>query len=94
MIVGLTGMGVVMLVYAPRLFRIAREREFLTLGDFVRWRYQNRPLLWLVNALAVFSLVAYVLTNLLAVGLLLETASGGALSFGLSIVLVALVMNG
>ena len=92
MIVGLTGVGVVLLLYAPKLYRIARENNFLTMGDFVKWRYDYRPLVWLVNALAVFSLTAYILSNLLAVGLLLETASDGFLSFGLSIIIVATIM--
>lgn len=92
LIVGLTGVGVVLLLYAPRLYRIAQQQQFLTLGDFIQWRYQYRPLLWLVNGLAVFSLLAYVLSNLLAVGLLLETASNGAISFSLAVVVVALVM--
>jgi Na+/proline symporter len=92
MIVGLTGVGLVLLAYAPKLYRIAKEQDFLTLGDFIQWRYQYRPLFWLVNALAIFSLTAYVLTNLLAVGLLLETASDGAISFSVSIISVAIIM--
>lgn len=92
MIVGLTGVGVVLLLYAPKLYTLARKHQFLTLGDFVRWRYNYRPLMWLVNALAAFSLIAYILSNLLAVGLLLETASGGALSFSASIILIAIIM--
>ena len=92
LMLGLTGVGVILLLYAPRLYVIAREQRFITLGDFIHWRYRYRPLFWLVNALAVFSLVAYMLTNLLAVGLLLETASNGAVSFAVGVIAVALIM--
>lgn len=92
LIIGLTGVGVVLLLYAPKLYRIAQKQQFLTLGDFIEWRYNYRPLFYLVNALAVFSLVAYILSNLLAVGILLETATGGALSFSTSIIVVSFIM--
>ncbi|MGK0500617.1 MAG: Na+/proline symporter [Oceanicoccus sp.] len=92
MLVGLTGVGFVLLAYAPKLYRIAQRQQFLTLGDFIHWRYQYRPLLWLVNGLAVFSLTAYVLSNLLAVGLLLETASGGHISFAMGVITVSIIM--
>lgn len=92
LIVGLTGVGVILLLYAPRLYRIARQHGFITLGDFIQWRYRYRPLFWLVNALAVFSLVTYMLTNLLAVGLLLETASNGFISFATGVIVVAVIM--
>lgn len=92
LIVGLTGVGIILLLYAPKLYRIAQKQQFLTLGDFIWWRYQHRALFWVVNALAVFSLVAYILTNLLAVGLLLETASDGWLSFSTAIISVSIIM--
>ncbi|WP_101757017.1 sodium:solute symporter [Oceanicoccus sp. KOV_DT_Chl] len=92
MIVGLFGVGCVLLAYAPKLYRLAKAHHFLTLGDFIRWRYQYPPLLWMVNALAVFSLIAYVLSNLLAVGLLLETSSDGAISFAVGVIAVAIIM--
>jgi len=92
LIIGLTGVGVVLLLYAPKLYRIAQRQQFLTLGDFIQWRYEYKPLFYMVNALAVFSLVAYILSNLLAVGILLETATGGALSFSASIIVVSFIM--
>jgi Na+/proline symporter len=88
-------MGVVLVYssFAPALNRLARRHEFITVADFVRWRYRSNSLLIAVNTVLVATLVTYALGNFKAIGLLLESVSGGAISFPAGILLMALIMG-
>lgn len=88
-------MGVVLVYasFAPAMNRLARQHGFITVADFVRWRYASKPLLIAVNVILVATLVTYALGNFKAIGLLLESVSGGLISFPLGILLLALVMG-
>lgn len=88
-------MGVVLVYssFAPALNRLARRHEFITVADFVRWRYSSKALLAAINIILVATLVTYALGNFKAIGLLLESVSGGAISFPAGILLMALIMG-
>ncbi|MFT4928623.1 MAG: Na+/proline symporter [Phenylobacterium sp.] len=98
---GLTSLGVMFAVmavamvyaaFAPRLNQLAKQHRFITVGDFISWRYQSKHLRLLVNIVLVITLVSYALGNFKAVGLLLESASGGLVSFSTAIVSLAFIM--
>lgn len=98
---GLTSLGVMFAVmavavvystFAPRLNQLAKRHRFITVGDFINWRYKSKQLRLLVNIVLVFTLVSYALGNFKAVGLLLESASGAQVSFTTAIVFLAFVM--
>ncbi|QFU75584.1 sodium:solute symporter family protein [Halioglobus maricola] len=91
-IVGVMSIVLVYQLYAPRLLRIAQRENFISVGDFILWRYRSTPLLFAVNAVFVVVLVTFILGNLKAIGLLLSTASGGTLGFAPAIVLVCVIM--
>lgn len=85
----------VVLVYftfAGRLNVLAKKHDFVSVGDFIKWRYDSKALLIAVNSIAVITLVSYALGNFKAVGLLLETASGGAIPFAAGIAILGLIM--
>lgn len=88
-------MGVVLVYssFAPALNRLARRHNFITVADFVRWRYRSTGLLAAVNLVLVVTLVTYALGNFKAIGLLLESVSGGAISFPMGILLLGLIMG-
>ncbi len=98
---GFAGLGVMFAVmavpvvyssFAPKLNALAQRHRFITVGDFLQWRYQHRLLRALVNIVLVITLVSYALGNFKAIGLLLESASGGAVSFVMAVLCLALVM--
>jgi Na+/proline symporter len=91
-ILGVMGIVLVYQLYAPRLHRIARANQFISVGDFIDWRYHSQPLLGAVNTVFVVTLVTFILGNLKAIGLLLSSASGGLLPFAPAIILVCLIM--
>ncbi|NVJ97409.1 MAG: sodium:solute symporter family protein [Alphaproteobacteria bacterium] len=91
-VVAITAVVLVYFTYAPHLNRLAKKHEFVSLGDFISWRFDSKPLLIAVNLIAIFTLMTYALGNFKAVGLLLETASGGAISFAAGIMILAVVM--
>ena len=62
------------------------------MGDFIHWRYQSKQLRMLVNIVLILTLVSYALGNFKAVGLLLESASGGTISFATAIICLAFIM--
>ncbi len=85
----------VVLVYftfAGRLNRLAHQHGFVSVGDFLTWRYNSRALLIAVNTIAVVTLISYALGNFKAIGLLLESTTGGAIPFAAGIVLLGLIM--
>ena len=88
-------MGIVLVYscFAPRLNRLAREHRFITVADFLDWRYRLPALARLVNLVLVITLVSYALGNFKAIGLLLESASGGAISFAWAVLLLAVTMG-
>ncbi len=80
-------------LFAPRLSELAREHKFITVADFLRWRYRSTGLVRLANLVLVITLISYALGNFKAIGLLLESASGGSISFPLAILLLAIIMG-
>ncbi|AQA19250.1 hypothetical protein BST95_14360 [Halioglobus japonicus] len=91
-ILGVMSIVLIYLLYAPKLHRIARQEQFISVGDYILWRYQSNALLYTVNAVFVVVLVTFILGNLKAIGLLLSTGSGGLLSFAQAIILVCIIM--
>jgi Na+/proline symporter len=99
---GLDGLAIVMAImlvvlvystFAPRLNRLAAQHRFITVADFLRWRYpDSRQLLLLVNLVLVLTLTTYALGNFKAVGLLVEGVTGGTVSFPVGVALMALIM--
>ncbi|MEM8662085.1 MAG: sodium:solute symporter family protein [Pseudomonadota bacterium] len=91
-IVGIMSVVLVYLTYAPRLHRIAKQQQFISVGDFIRWRYDSTALLVTVNTIFLVTLITFILGNLKAVGLLLDTATAGMIPFTAGIILVCLIM--
>ena len=77
------------LIYAPRLHRLAHQRHYVTMGDYLQDRFQYRPLTILASSLGVLALGNYILTNLKALGLLTETITGISGSYAPGVILLA-----
>lgn len=80
------------LLFAPRLQALAARHDFLTLGDYLQHRYGDRRLTILATALATWALANYILSNLKAIGFIVETTTGGRIPFVHGILLLSLIM--
>lgn len=80
------------LFYGPKLYRLSASKGYVTTSDFIQDRYGYRPLSLLTSALGMVALCNYILTNLLAMGLLVETASGGRFVLWEGIIALSFVM--
>lgn len=80
------------LIFAPRLQQLSRRYEFITLGDFIQHRFQHRGLTVLVALSGIIALGNFLVTNLKAMGEMTEQVTGGQLSAGQGIMLLAVVI--
>ena len=80
------------LIYAPRLYRLSKKHDYITLGDFIQHRFQSIALTMAVTITALVALGNYILTNLKAIGFIVVAATGGQVSFVQGIIFLSLIM--
>ncbi len=80
------------LFYAPKLYRLSAKKRYVTTSDFLQDRFNYRPLSLWASGLGMVALCNYILTNLLAIGLLVETASGGRFVMWQGILALSIIM--
>jgi len=80
------------LIYAPRLFRRSHRRGYLTVSDYIQDRFGSGMLTLLVTLVCIVALGNYILSNLKAIGYIVEVSTGGSISFADGVVALALVM--
>ncbi|MGI9392462.1 MAG: sodium:solute symporter family protein [Parvibaculales bacterium] len=78
--------------FAKKLYEQAREKNHITMVDFLRERFGKSPLLPLANAILIFALASFILTNFKAAGLLIEAISGGSISLFWGVFILAVAM--
>lgn len=91
-VIAVTAIVLVYFTFAPALNRLAKQHNFVSIGDFITWRYQHSGLLIGINLIAIITLISYALGNFKAAGLLLESVSDGSISFAWGIIILALFM--
>ncbi|MCL1125888.1 sodium:solute symporter family protein [Shewanella surugensis] len=80
------------MLYAPKLFRLSQQQDFITVGDFIAYRYQHKLLTTLIVIICLVVLSGYILSNLKAIGYIMSYVTGGGISFAQGIVSMALIM--
>ena len=80
------------LLYAPKLYPLSKKHGFITVGDYINFRYNSKLLTYLVVAISIFALSNYMLTNLKAIGYIIEYVTGGGIGFSQGIVFMAIIM--
>lgn len=80
------------LLYAPKLFRLSKKYNFITIGDFIQRRFNSTKLTITISILAIIALGNYILTNLKAIGFIVTTTTGGAIPFAEGIIFLSLIM--
>ena len=79
-------------IYAPKLHDLSRKYKFITLGDFIYHRFQSVGLTVMISLISLIALGNYILTNLKAIGFIVQGATGGQISFINAIVFLSLIM--
>lgn len=79
-------------IYAPKLFRMSRKYKFITIGDYVEHRFNHSLLTYLIIILSIVALGNYILTNLKAIGYIVQAATGGKIGFAQSIIVLSFIM--
>ncbi len=80
------------LLYAPKLYPISKKHGFITVGDYINFRYNSQTLTYLVVGISIFALSNYMLTNLKAIGYIIEYVTGGGIGFTEGIIFMAIIM--
>ncbi|MBT3921742.1 MAG: sodium:solute symporter family protein [Nitrospina sp.] len=88
----MTAIVVCYLLFAPRLYRLSRENNFLTPGDFIFHRYQSRLLRILVTLIMVYALCNFTLAQMRTLGTAFAGISQGRVPMWVGVVGLALVM--
>ncbi len=94
-LVGVTFMIAVVggyLLYAPKLYALSKKHNFITIGDYINLRYTHQLLTYLIVAIAILALSNYMLTNLKAIGYIMEYVTGGGIGFTEGIIFMSLIM--
>ncbi|PIQ97872.1 MAG: hypothetical protein COV67_01890 [Nitrospinae bacterium CG11_big_fil_rev_8_21_14_0_20_56_8] len=88
----MTAIIVCYLLFAPRLYRLSREREFITPGDFIQYRFRSRALKAVVTVLMVYAACNFTLAQMKTMGTAFETLSGGKIPLAVGVIGLAAVM--
>lgn len=80
------------MVIAPGLQRLGQKHGYITTADVIHDRFRNRTLTTLVALVGLWALVNFLISNLIAVGLLVENATDGVVRSEVAIIGLALVM--
>ncbi len=81
------------LIFAPKLYKLSQQFRFITVGDYIQQRFNSRILTILAVIICIIALGNYIITNLKAVGHIVEATTGGDIKFihgviGLSLIMV------
>ncbi|MBF0274546.1 MAG: sodium:solute symporter family protein [Nitrospinae bacterium] len=79
-------------IFAPKLFRLSREKEYITPGDYFQDRFNSRTLTIIVSIIFIIALGNYILSNLKAIGYIVEGATGGKIPFTYGVVGLTFIM--
>ncbi|MCP4252525.1 MAG: sodium:solute symporter family protein [Candidatus Scalindua sp.] len=80
------------LIYAPKLHRLSKKNRFITVGDYIEHRYQSPVLTIFITIVCIITVGSYILTNLKAIGYIVEATTGGRVTFVQGIIVLSLIM--
>lgn len=80
------------LIFAPKLYRLSREYNFITIGDYIQHRFNCRIFTTFAVILCMIALSNYILTNLKAIGYVTEIITDSKVSFAVGIIGLSVIM--
>jgi len=88
----MTAVIVAYLLFAPRLYIIARRRKFITPIDWIHYRFRSKPLAYVVTFLLLWGLGNYLLEQLVAMGQGISGLTGNTVPYQVGVIGFVLVM--
>lgn len=85
---------VILYFLGPRVWKIGKERGYLTQADFFEDRFKSRPLATVVAVLGVIFLIPYLQLQVTGLGAIVEIATGNKTSSTVSMVIAFLLTIG
>ena len=80
------------LIYAPKLHLLSKKNKFITIGDYIEHRYRSPVLTMFITIVCIVTVGSYILTNLKAIGYIVEVSTGGRVTFVQGIIALSLIM--
>ncbi|GAX59629.1 sodium solute symporter family protein [Candidatus Scalindua japonica] len=80
------------LIYAPKLHRLSKKQKYITIGDYIEHRYGSPVLTTFITIVCIITVGSYILTNLKAIGYIVEATTGGRVTFVQGIITLSLIM--
>jgi SSS family transporter len=80
------------LVYAPKLHHLSKKYGYITVGDYVQHRFGSPVLTVFITIVCIVAVGSYILTNLKAIGYIVEASTGGRVTFMQGIIALSLIM--
>jgi Na+/proline symporter len=80
------------LLFAPRLYRIARQQRFVTPTDYLRYRFGSPILSYVATGIFILALTNFLLAQLTALGQAFFTFTDGDIPYWLVVVLGGIVV--
>lgn len=80
------------MLFAPRLYVVAKKHSFITPTDWVRFRFRSTPVTILATFLMLWALANYLLEQLIAMGHAIDGLTGGTVPYQLGVTAFVFVM--
>jgi SSS family transporter len=80
------------MIYAPKLHRLSKKHRYITVGDYVQHRFGSTVLTMFITIVCIIAVGSYILTNLKAIGYIVEATTGGRVTFVQGIIALSLIM--
>ena len=90
----MTAIVVCYLLFAPRMFQLAKKHTFITPPDFVQHRFENRLLTTLVAIIMIVAIANFLVAQLMAMGRALEgiTDWNPQTAYSVGVIVLALIV--
>ncbi len=88
----MTSIVVCYLLFAPKLFLLAKKHKFITPPDFIKYRFNNKYLTLLVTLIMLVVLCNYLLAQLMAMGRAMQGISGQENFYYIGVIVLALII--
>ena len=80
------------LIFAPKLYKLSQKFDFITIGDYLQHRFASRVFTVIAVILLILALGNFILTNMKAMGHIVEATTGGRISFLEGVIALSLIM--
>lgn len=88
----MTAIVVFYISFAPQLYQISKERQFITPGDWFDFRFSSPKLTLLANIVLVVVSINFLLSQLMAMGHITEGVTDGQIPYRMGVIFLAFIV--